>query len=79
VKYFIFTGSSNGSISILDLNQPNKERFIKELSSFDTNKKIRCVRYNSLANELICGDEDGKISFWSLKTLEPLCNDALLT
>ena len=63
----------NGSISILELNQPNKERFIKELSSFNTNKKLRVVKYNSQSNELICGDEDGKISFWSLKTSEPMC------
>jgi len=72
-KFYIFTGSMNGSISVLDLNQPSKERFIKELSFFETNKKIRVVRYNRSSNELICGDELGKISFWSLKTLEPLC------
>lgn len=34
---------------------------------------MRVVKYNSQTNELICGDEDGKVSFWSLKTLEPMC------
>lgn len=78
MKFYIFTASTNGSISILDLNQPNKERFIKELSSFNTNKKMRLVKYNSQLNELICGDEEGKISFWSLKTLEPMCKNYII-
>lgn len=35
---------------------------------------MRICKYNATTNELICGDEDGKVSFWSLKTLEPQCN-----
>jgi hypothetical protein len=74
LKFYIFTASVNGAISILELNQPTKERFIKEISSFTTDKKLRVVKYNSTSNELICGDEEGKVSFWSLKTSEPMCN-----
>jgi hypothetical protein len=40
-KFFIFTASSDGKISILDLGLPGKERFIKEISSFTGNKKVK--------------------------------------
>jgi hypothetical protein len=39
-KFYIFLGSVNGKISVLDLGLPGKERFIKEISSFDANKKV---------------------------------------
>ena len=39
-KFYIFTGSVNGKICVLDLGLPGKERFIKEITSFNGNKKV---------------------------------------
>ena len=72
-KYYIFTGSMAGKISLIDLGPPGKERFIKEVTSFGGNLKIRSLKYNSSANEIITGDEAGKIVIWSLKTGQPIC------
>jgi hypothetical protein len=39
-KLYIFTASSEGKISVLELGLPGKERFIKEISTFSGNKKV---------------------------------------
>lgn len=72
-KFYIFTGTLAGRIGILDLGLPGKERFIKEITTFGGQMKIRVIRYNSISNELITGDDDGKITIWSLKTGQPVC------
>jgi WD40 repeat protein len=72
-KFYIFTGTLAGKISVLDLGLPGKERFIKEITTFGGNLKIRVMRYNSINNELISGDDSGKITIWSLKSGEPIC------
>ena len=72
-KFYIFTGTLAGRISVLDLGLLGKERFIKEITGFGGNQKIRTLRYNSISNELISADDTGKITIWSLKTGEPIC------
>jgi WD40 repeat protein len=72
-KLYIFTATLAGRISILDLGLPGKERFIKEITGFGSEMKIRIILYNSLSNEIITGDEDGKITVWSLKSGQPIC------
>lgn len=62
----------NGKLSIFDLNKPGKEKFMKEISVFDTNKEVRLVRYRRSTNEVFVGDESGQVSVWSLKTGEVL-------
>jgi WD40 repeat protein len=73
-KFYIFTATITGRISVLDLGQPGKERFIKEITGFGGNLKLRVLRYNSSANELISGDDSGKITIWSLRRGQPICN-----
>ena len=68
VKQYIFTGTTKGNISILDLNSPGKEKLIKEVSYFGGNLEIRILRYNPDNHELYSGDQKGKITVWSLKT-----------
>jgi WD40 repeat protein len=76
-KLYIFAASSGGKISVLELGLPGKERFIKEISAFSGNKKMRVVRYNPNTNELIIGDEDGKLTIWSLRKGQPICKDTV--
>lgn len=72
-KYYIFTGSMGGQISLIDLGPPGKERFMREVTAFGGNVKIRALKYNPSANEVITGDEAGKIIIWSLKSGQPIC------
>jgi hypothetical protein len=39
-KFYIFLGSTNGKISVMELGLPGKERFIKEISYFDAKTKV---------------------------------------
>jgi WD40 repeat protein len=73
-KFYIFSATLTGKISILDLGLPGKERFIKEITTFGGDQKIRVIRYNAMTNELISGDDTGKITIWSLKRGQPICN-----
>ena len=77
-KLFIFTGSKNGKICILDLGLPGKERFIKEISSFEGNTLIRIIKYHGKRNELITADSGGKIIIWSIKNGTSICKTILL-
>ena len=40
-KFYIFTATSAGKIGVLELGLPGKERFIKEITSFTGNKKVK--------------------------------------
>ena len=68
-----FTGSVNGLISIINIGAPGKERFISEMSSFSIGKmKIRVCVGNAKNNEIITGDQVGRVTVWSLKNGKPI-------
>ena len=67
IKSYIFTVSSDGQIIVLDINKPGKEKLIKEISNFGGNMKLTVVKYYREQNELITGDENGRIIIWNLK------------
>ena len=68
-----FTGSVNGIISIINLGTPGRERLITEMSKFSIGKiKIRICVGNEKNNELITGDQVGRVIVWSLKTGKPI-------
>ena len=70
---FLFVGTVNGIISIINLGPPGKERLVSEMSSFGIGKmKIRVCAGNPKSNELITGDEVGRVTVWSLKTGKPI-------
>ena len=72
IKQYIFTATNKGNISVLDLGSVGKEKLIKEISYFGGNVEIRIIRYNSIKNELYTGDQNGKITIWSLKKGESI-------
>jgi len=39
-KMYIFTGTADGKLGVLELGLPGKERFVKELTSFDSGKRV---------------------------------------
>ena len=67
LKSYIFTSLSNGQIIVLDINKPGKEKLIKEISNFGGNMKLTVVKYYREQNQLITGDENGRIIIWNLK------------
>ena len=73
VNNLFFTGSINGKICIMNLGTPGKERLISEMSSFSIGKmKIRVCVVNPKRNELMTGDQIGRVTVWSLKTGKPI-------
>ena len=73
INELFFTGTVNGIISIFNLGSPGRERLISEMSYFSIGKmKIRVCVGNSKNNELITGDQVGRVTVWSLKTGKPI-------
>ena len=56
-----------GDISILDLGNVGREKFVEEISYFGAESQLRVVRYNEENNELITGDQNGRVIVWNLK------------
>ena len=67
LKSYIFAACSDGQIIVLDINKPGKEKLIKEISNFGGNMKLNVVKYYREQNQLITGDENGRIIIWNLK------------
>ena len=64
---YIITGSNNGKVCIIDISQV-KEKSIKEILALDIGKfQIMCITYNPKNNEIIIGDEIGRIIIWNQK------------
>ena len=66
-KFYIFTSSMKGDISIIDIGNTGKEKFIEEISYLNAKSQLRLVRYNEENNELITGDQEGRVIVWNLK------------
>ena len=70
---YIFTGNVGGKICIMNLPKVDKEKLISEISNFGVgNQKIRVCRNDPNNNELITGDENGRVTIWNLKTGKPI-------
>ena len=75
IKHYLFSCSDNGNISVFDLGKVGQEKTTKELSYFnyyDAKIKIKSALYDSDTNQVISGDNYGRIIFWSLKYGKPV-------
>ena len=75
IKNYLFSCSDYGNISVFDLGKPGQEKTTKELSYFDyynSKFKIKTVLYDSETNQVITGDNNGRLIFWSLKYGKPI-------
>lgn len=64
---FIITGGNNGKICIIDISQI-KDKSIREIMSLDIGKyQIISIAYNPKNDEIIIGDENGRIIIWNNK------------
>ena len=74
-KHYLFSCSDFGNISVFDLGKPGQEKTTKELSYFDyynAKIKIKTVIYDPDTNQVISGDNYGRLIFWSLKYGKPI-------
>ncbi|MCQ2816931.1 MAG: hypothetical protein MJ252_06675 [archaeon] len=72
-KELMLTASTNGNITSFYLSEPGKESEIKEDFNIPYKVKLRLVKYTKEKNELITGDENGRITVWNIKTGKILC------
>ena len=75
IKNYLFSCSDYGNISVFDLGKPGQEKTTKELSYFDyynSKFKIKSVLYDPDNNQVISGDNYGRLIFWSLKYGKPI-------
>ena len=69
----VFTGNVDGRICVISLGFPGKEKLMSEISTFRVGQmKIRVCVHNPNCNELITGDEVGRVIVWNLKTGMPI-------
>ena len=71
-KQLMFTTDMIGKITVIDLNIPGKEKNISEISTFGAKSKLRIAVFDGNNSEIITGDEDGRITIWSLKSGESI-------
>lgn len=69
----MFTSNMIGKICVLNLPQLGKEKLMNEISTFGGNSKLRVVTYHAGNHEIITGDEQGRVTVWSLKEGQPIC------
>ena len=75
MKHYLFSCSDIGNISVFDLGKHGQEKTTKELSYFNYYEKkfkIKTIIYDSDLNQVITGDEQGRVIFWSLKYGKPI-------
>ena len=75
IKNYLFSCSDLGNISVFDLGKPGQEKTTKELSYFnyyESKFKVKSILYDSDTNQVITGDNYGRLIFWSLKYGKPI-------
>ena len=75
LKHYLFSCSDNGNISVFDLGKKGQEKTTKELSFFNYyggKFEIKSIIFDYDINQIITGDEQGRIIFWSLKYGKPI-------
>ena len=75
IKHYLFSCSDKGNISVFDLGKSGQEKITKELSFFNyygAKFQIKSIVYESETNQVITGDDHGRIIFWSLKYGKPI-------
>ena len=74
IKHYLFSCSDNGNISVFDIGKSGKEKTTKELSFFNyygAKFQMLTILYDPDKNEVITGDDNGRIIFWNLKYGKP--------
>lgn len=72
-KNLFFAANVLGKICTINLGEPGKESSINEMSSFSIGKiKIRVCVHNHKSDELITGDQNGRVIIWNLKNGKPI-------
>jgi len=61
---FILKGAYEGTITMLDISVPGKEKLVKVLGTFKGQEKARCLEWRPSKVEVIVGHENGRVVIW---------------
>jgi len=73
-NYLLTANYDDGVLALIDMQKPGKERYSNIIANFEGKKKVRCCVWSTYRTELYTGTEDGVITFWDAKDVNPLCN-----
>ena len=59
--------NTGGKICICDFRESGKEKYMTETACFGGKDKLKTLIYDNKANEIITGDENGRVIVWSVK------------
>jgi hypothetical protein len=70
--FYLVSGDLEGCLSIFEIGKPGRERFVKQIASYQGRPGIRFICWREKNREIISGSHCGKVTVWSVKTSEPL-------
>lgn len=64
---------NDGNLAIWDVGKPGKEKYASSLATLAGKPKVRVCKWANARQELISGNQDGTVTFWDAKKVEPIC------
>jgi len=71
-NYLFAANYKDGQIAIWDMQKPGKEKFASMIAKLAGKPETRSLAWTPSRYELYSGTEDGTITFWSVRTAQPL-------
>jgi len=71
-NYMITSNYDDGTIALIDLQKPGKEKFAHNIASLSGRNKVRRVVWSTSRAEIYSGGEDGTVAFLDAKKAAPI-------
>jgi len=71
-NYLLTANYDDGVLALIDMQKPGKERYASIVANFEGKKKVRSCVWSTYRTELYTGTEDGVLTFWDAKDVNPL-------
>jgi WD40 repeat protein len=72
-KNYLFSANyDDGTIAIIDLQKPGKEKYAAVTAMLHGKKDVRCIVWSHGRYELYSGGEDGTLTFWDASKVSPV-------
>lgn len=60
---YCFVGGKDGTISVIEVEKIERERFSKQVAMMKGKPKIKSLSYNHNCKQILASDEEGNITF----------------